>query len=213
MPTEFDSQETAAYDGQSDSSRAVGSSTFENTRFRILRPHAKGGLGEVWVAKDVELNREVALKEIQPQFANDARSRSRFLLEAEVTGALEHPGIVPVYGMRQYADGRPFYAMRFIQGNTPTRAACCTATSSRATSCSGSSVRRLSSTGDWPNTKIAIATKLRKQQAHSNAIRHCKPIAKHPRRSLKPEQLSARRPSCLQSRLLAVWIRWGPPPM
>lgn len=85
-------------------------------RFKILRPHAKGGLGEVFVAKDQELNREVALKEIQPKFADDTGSRSRFRLEAEVTGNLEHPGIVPVYGLGQYADGRPFYAMRFIRG-------------------------------------------------------------------------------------------------
>src|SRR5262249_10309550 len=40
------------------------------------------------------------------------------LLEAEVTGGLEHPGIVPVYGLGQYADGRPFYAMRFIRGDS-----------------------------------------------------------------------------------------------
>jgi hypothetical protein len=86
-------------------------------RYRILRPHAKGGLGEVFVAEDVELHREVALKEIQPVHAQDAVSRGRFLLEAEVTGRLEHPGIVPVYGLGQYADGRPFYAMRFIHGD------------------------------------------------------------------------------------------------
>jgi serine/threonine-protein kinase len=86
-------------------------------RYRILRPHAKGGLGEVFVAEDVELHREVALKEIQTVHAQDAASRGRFLLEAEVTGRLEHPGIVPVYGLGQYADGRPFYAMRFIHGD------------------------------------------------------------------------------------------------
>jgi serine/threonine-protein kinase len=87
-------------------------------RYQVLRPHAKGGLGEVFVALDTELNREVALKEIQPQRAQDRASRSRFLLEAEVTGALEHPGIVPVYGLGAYPDERPFYAMRFIQGES-----------------------------------------------------------------------------------------------
>jgi serine/threonine protein kinase/Flp pilus assembly protein TadD len=90
---------------------------FAGMRYRILRPHAKGGLGEVLVAEDVELHREVALKEIQRVHAHDAVSRGRFLLEAEVTGRLEHPGIVPVYGLGQYADGRPFYAMRFIHGD------------------------------------------------------------------------------------------------
>ena len=46
------------------------------------------------------------------------RAASRFLLEAEITGGLEHPGIVPVYGLGQYADGRPYYAMRFIKGDS-----------------------------------------------------------------------------------------------
>ncbi|MDB5385362.1 MAG: Serine/threonine protein kinaserelated protein [Planctomycetaceae bacterium] len=87
-------------------------------RYQTLRPHAKGGLGEVSVALDSELNREVALKEIQARFADDQPSRERFILEAEITGGLEHPGIVPVYGLGTYSDGRPFYAMRFIKGDS-----------------------------------------------------------------------------------------------
>jgi len=96
----------------------AGTPTSAGTRFRVLRPHAHGGLGEVFVAEDQELHREVALKEIQDRFADDAVLRSRFLLEAEVTGGLEHPGVVPVYGLGSYADGRPFYAMRFIKGDS-----------------------------------------------------------------------------------------------
>ena len=95
----------------------VGGSTSAGTRFLVLRPHAKGGLGQVFVARDTELNRDVALKEIQDQFAFEPRFRSRFEFEAEVTGGLEHPGIVPVYGLGHLPDGRPFYAMRFIKGN------------------------------------------------------------------------------------------------
>jgi hypothetical protein len=75
-------------------------------RYRILRPHAKGGLGIVFVAHDEELHREVALKEIQVQYADRDESRARFLLEAEITGGLEHPGIVPVYALVHYQDGR-----------------------------------------------------------------------------------------------------------
>jgi tetratricopeptide (TPR) repeat protein/tRNA A-37 threonylcarbamoyl transferase component Bud32 len=89
----------------------------EKVRYRILRPHARGGLGEVFVAEDNELGRNVALKEIQNQYAHDMVSRERFVREAEITGGLEHPGIVPVYGLGTYADGRPFYAMRFIKGD------------------------------------------------------------------------------------------------
>ncbi len=87
-------------------------------RFRVLRPHARGGLGQVSVARDVELNREVALKEILSKFSDSAARRDRFMVEAEITGGLEHPGIVPVYSLGQYQDGRPFYAMRFIRGDS-----------------------------------------------------------------------------------------------
>src|SRR5205085_5066618 len=80
-------------------------------------PHARGGLGEVFVAEDAELGRQVALKEIQRRYADRTEFRHRFVREAEVTGGLEHPGIVPVYGLGAYADGRPYYAMRFIQGD------------------------------------------------------------------------------------------------
>jgi eukaryotic-like serine/threonine-protein kinase len=96
----------------------IGSPTALGQRFRVLRPHARGGLGAVFVALDAELNREVALKQILEKHADDPVSRGRFLLEAEVTGGLEHPGIVPVYGLGTYSDGRPYYAMRLIKGDS-----------------------------------------------------------------------------------------------
>ncbi len=89
-----------------------------SARFRRLRSHARGGLGEVFVALDEELHREVALKEIQDQHADRPDARARFLLEAEITGSLEHPAIVPVYGLGAYPDGRPYYAMRLIRGES-----------------------------------------------------------------------------------------------
>ncbi|AGA27415.1 serine/threonine-protein kinase [Singulisphaera acidiphila] len=87
-------------------------------RYVPIRAHAKGGLGEVFVARDEELGREVALKAIQERLADDPTNRARFIREAEITGNLEHPGIVPIYGLGQSADGRPYYAMRFIEGET-----------------------------------------------------------------------------------------------
>jgi tetratricopeptide (TPR) repeat protein/tRNA A-37 threonylcarbamoyl transferase component Bud32 len=102
----------------SQESPAPATSTGTGARYRPLRFHAKGGLGEVHVARDEELQRDVALKRLQQQFAADSESRRRFLREAEVTGRLEHPGIVPVYGMVQDADGQPCYAMRFIEGES-----------------------------------------------------------------------------------------------
>jgi serine/threonine protein kinase/tetratricopeptide (TPR) repeat protein len=111
---------TSGSDGDADRTAtfAVGTVTSEGQRFRVLRPHARGGLGAVFVALDEELHREVALKQILEKHADDPGSRARFLLEAEITGGLEHPGIVPVYGLGTYADGRPFYAMRFIRGDS-----------------------------------------------------------------------------------------------
>ena len=108
----------AEIDPEATVSPSVGVATSAGTRFLILRSHAHGGLGQVSIAHDRELHREVALKEIQPRHADDPGSRTRFLLEAEITGGLEHPGVVPVYGLGCYADGRPFYAMRFIRGES-----------------------------------------------------------------------------------------------
>src|SRR5262249_19411565 len=96
---------------------SVGMVTSAGQRFRILRPHARGGLGAVFVALDSELNREVAVKRLLDRHADDSTSRERFVTEAEVTGNLEHPAIVPVYGLGHYDDGRPYYAMRFIKGD------------------------------------------------------------------------------------------------
>ena len=86
--------------------------------YRIIRPHASGGLGEVFVALDEVLHREVALKQIRRGLADDPQSRARFLVEAEVTGSLEHPGVVPVYALGSDGEGRPYYTMRFIRGES-----------------------------------------------------------------------------------------------
>jgi tetratricopeptide (TPR) repeat protein/tRNA A-37 threonylcarbamoyl transferase component Bud32 len=86
-------------------------------RFRIVRFHDRGALGEVYVARDEQLHRIVALKRIKVDHAVDRDKCARFIVEAEITGRLEHPGIVPVYGLGTYDDGRPFYAMRFIRGD------------------------------------------------------------------------------------------------
>ncbi len=83
-----------------------------------LRFHAAGGLGEVFLARNAELNREVALKFMKPARARDPVSRRRFLQEAEVTGRLEHPGVVPIYALGTDSGGAPCYAMRFIHGAT-----------------------------------------------------------------------------------------------
>ena len=86
--------------------------------FRDLRFHAAGALGEVFTARNAELNREVALKFLKSERIGDPDSRRRFLQEAEVTGRLEHPGVVPIYTLGADPDGAPCYAMRFVRGET-----------------------------------------------------------------------------------------------
>jgi serine/threonine-protein kinase len=105
--TEIDPDDGPGASGES-SSRVGG-------RFVILRKHAEGGLGEVYLARDLQLGREVALKKIQPKYESIATIRDRFVVEAEITGNLEHPGIVPVYALGKDKGDRPFYAMRFLQ--------------------------------------------------------------------------------------------------
>jgi tetratricopeptide (TPR) repeat protein/tRNA A-37 threonylcarbamoyl transferase component Bud32 len=88
-------------------------------RYVLANLHAQGGIGQVWLAHDAGLGREVALKELRPERQDHPAARARFLAEARVTGQLEHPGIVPIYELGQGTDGlRPFYTMRFVRGRT-----------------------------------------------------------------------------------------------
>lgn len=90
-------------------------------KYAVVNLHAQGGLGKVSVAIDERIGRRVALKEIRADRHSD-EAEHRFLSEAEITGQLEHPGIVPVYAMDEDEEGRPFYVMRFIEGITLYRA-------------------------------------------------------------------------------------------
>jgi serine/threonine-protein kinase len=89
----------------------------ERSRYTFSRKQGEGGLGQVWVAHDGDLNREVALKEILPERAGSEEAGRRIRREAQVTGQLEHPNIVPVYELgRRPEDGEPYYTMRLIRG-------------------------------------------------------------------------------------------------
>ena len=86
-----------------------------SNRYVIRQFHARGGTSEIWLAKDAEIGRQVAVKKLDKKHAAD---QDRFLVEAQVTGQLEHPGIVPVHDLGRDKEGRPFYVMTFIQGRT-----------------------------------------------------------------------------------------------
>ncbi len=97
---------------------STGEPSVVGQRFVMLRELARGGLGEVFVARDHELDREVALKKILGSKIPSQEIRQRFIAEAKITGGLEHPGVVPVYGLGSFPDGRPFYVMRLIRGQS-----------------------------------------------------------------------------------------------
>jgi PAS domain S-box-containing protein len=93
------------------------------TRYAFTSIHATGGIGRVWRARDRQLDREVALKELRPEQAGNSKTAARFVREARLTGQLEHPGIVPVYELTSRpGSSEPFYTMRFVRGGTLTTA-------------------------------------------------------------------------------------------
>jgi len=93
----------------------LGSYTSGGSRYELLERKFWGGMGEVWRARDRELNREVLLKQVLPQMANNPQSRGRFLREVRTGANLEHPGIVPVYDIGQHPGGQLFQVMRYFR--------------------------------------------------------------------------------------------------
>ena len=89
------------------------------SRYTLTRVHGEGGLGQVWLATDPMLNREIALKRIRPGKGSSRDAQLRLIKEAQITGQLEHPNIIPVYELEQYDEkGRPYYTMKFLRGDT-----------------------------------------------------------------------------------------------
>jgi len=86
----------------------------------LRRLLGQGAMGEVWLAHDERLSREVALKLLGKRLAHDDGAIERFLAEARSTAQLVHPGIVPVHEVGTWSDGRPFYTMDVIRGTTLT---------------------------------------------------------------------------------------------
>lgn len=77
----------------------------------------RGGMGVVYRARQISLNRTVAVKMIHESRPSTDENRARFFAEAEATARLEHPGIVPVFEVAQH-EGHPLFSMQFVQGET-----------------------------------------------------------------------------------------------
>jgi eukaryotic-like serine/threonine-protein kinase len=84
----------------------------------IIGTAGKGGMGTVHIAKDTELLRRVALKQLNTDVESSLGARSRFLREAQITAQLDHPNIVPVYALEVAPGGMPAYTMKFVEGTT-----------------------------------------------------------------------------------------------
>jgi serine/threonine-protein kinase len=86
-----------------------------DTKYEVVRPVARGGMGVIYLAHDRELDREVALKVLYvPDMSTEAAAR--IINEARILAELEHPGIVPVHDVGTLPDGRVFYTMKLVKG-------------------------------------------------------------------------------------------------
>ncbi len=90
----------------------------DTPRYRFEAFLARGGMGEVWRGCDTMLGSEVAVKVLGERVFGDGGSRARFEEEARHVSQLEHPSIVPVYDLGELPDGRPFFVMQLIHGQT-----------------------------------------------------------------------------------------------
>ena len=90
----------------------------ESGRYELLGEIAHGGVGEVVKGRDIDLGRDVALKVLREEHAENPELVQRFVEEAQIGGQLQHPGIVPVYELGLQADDRPFFAMKLVKGKT-----------------------------------------------------------------------------------------------
>ena len=89
-----------------------------SNRYDVLGEIGHGGIGVVALARDVDLGRELAIKLLREKHRQHDEIVQRFREEARIIGQLQHPGIVPVYEMGQSSDGRPFFSMKLVNGQT-----------------------------------------------------------------------------------------------
>src|SRR5262245_50773444 len=85
-------------------------------RYRIVRPLGRGGMGQLYLAFDDRLQRQIAIKVLPPHLVSDPGRRRRFEREARAIAALNHPNIVTVYSIEE-SDGVPLLTMEYVTGS------------------------------------------------------------------------------------------------
>jgi serine/threonine-protein kinase len=87
-------------------------------RYRLGPRIGHGGMGVIYQAWDTQLDREIAIKVIREKISDNPTAIRRFLEEARITGELQHPGVVPIHELGRLADGRPYFVMSRVHGET-----------------------------------------------------------------------------------------------
>ncbi len=88
------------------------------SHYRIIRKLGSGGMGEVYLAEDTRLHRQVALKMITPELAGESKRVQRFVREAHAASVLNHPNIAVIHEIGETEDAVPFIAMEYVEGQT-----------------------------------------------------------------------------------------------
>ena len=87
------------------------------SHYTIISKIGTGGMGEVYLAEDTELKRQVALKFLPSHLCQDEECRARFKREAQAVAKLNHPNVITIYEVSEY-QGRPFFAMELVEGQS-----------------------------------------------------------------------------------------------
>ena len=87
-------------------------------RYQIHGEISRGGMGAVLRARDIDLGRDLAVKVLLSQHMQRPEMLERFIEEAQIGGQLQHPGVLPVHELGRFADGRPYFTMKFVRGKT-----------------------------------------------------------------------------------------------
>jgi serine/threonine-protein kinase len=99
-------------------SEAVDDQLLPGTRYRLVREIAKSAMSSVWAAEHVDLGRKVAIKLLPKERSQDARFERSFRTEARALATLRHPNLVQLHDFGVSIDGRPYYAMELLSGET-----------------------------------------------------------------------------------------------
>ena len=89
-----------------------------DSRYQVQGEIARGGMGAILKGRDTDLGRDLAIKVLLDEHKDKPEVIQRFVEEAQIGGQLQHPGIAPIYELGQFADKRPFFAMKLVKGVT-----------------------------------------------------------------------------------------------